>query len=70
LNESRIVAGGGDAAKIARLNNLPRIRVKVAGRHYGVQVANGVGKVDMIKEIEEFGAKFNVPGFGERESLD
>jgi len=52
LNESRIVARRDDAAEIACIagNDLPVWKEACCG--YGVEVANRVGEVNMVEEIE------------------
>lgn len=35
-----------------------------------VEVADGVGEVDAIEEVEELGTELDVPGFTKREAFD
>ena len=60
LNQPRIVAGRVDAAEIPRIDD-SAIRINAAaGCRQRVEVADRVGKVDVIEEIEELGAEFDV----------
>ncbi len=59
LNETRVVARRDDFSKIAWFANLSGVRVNAGGGN-GVQVADGIGKVDLVEKIESFGAEFDV----------
>ncbi len=70
LDNSRIVARGDDAAEIAGIEHLSRCGVDTAtGGKESVQVADGIGEIRMIQEVEEFSAKFEIARFGQRKEL-
>ncbi len=58
LNDARVVARRDDASEIAWADDLSG-RTEVCC-WYGVEVADRVGKVYLIEEIEELGAEFDV----------
>jgi len=61
LDNSRIVAGGDDASEVAAIEDSSRCGVDVAaGCNKGVHVADGVGEIRMIEQVEEVNAKFEV----------
>src|SRR5262249_34689180 len=58
LDQPRIIAGRGDAAKTAWIDDLPGVRIK-ADRQDGVEVAIGISQVDVVEQIEELSAEFD-----------
>src|SRR5438094_9624924 len=58
LNDARVVARRDDASEIAWADDLSG-RTEVCC-WYGVEVADRIGKVYLIEEIEELGAEFEV----------
>ena len=58
LNDARVIARRDDASEIAWADDLSG-RTEVCC-WYGVEVADRVGKVYLIEEIEELGAEFDV----------
>src|SRR5690242_2489462 len=59
LDNSRIAAGRDDAAEIAANEHLSRRRIDAAIRcDESIQVADGIGKIWMIEQVEELRAKF------------
>ncbi len=61
MNDARVVAGRNDAAEIDCIagNDLTGFWVEACCGD-GVEVADRVGKVNMIEQIEKLGAEFNV----------
>ena len=62
LNEPRVIARRGDAPEIARIivpNDPPGAWIDARGGH-GVEVADRIGEVNMIEEVEELGAELQV----------
>ena len=58
LNDARVIARRDNASEIAWADDLSG-RTEVCC-WYGVEVADRVGKVYLIEEIEELGAEFDV----------
>ena len=58
LNDARVIARRDDASEIAWADDLSG-RTEVCC-WYGVEVADRIGKVYLIEEIEELGAEFDV----------
>ena len=58
LNDARVIARRDDASEIAWADDLSG-RIEVCC-WYGVEVADRIGKVYLIEEIEELGAEFDV----------
>ena len=58
MNDARVVARRDDASEIAWADDLSS-RTEVCC-WYGVEVADRIGKVYLIEEIEELGAEFDV----------
>src|SRR5260370_42498779 len=70
LKNSRVVARRDDASKVTRIEDLPRCWVNAAARgDEGIQVADWIGEVRVIEQIEELSAKFEIARFGQREEL-
>src|SRR6266481_1297717 len=70
LDNPWVVAGRDDASKVTRIEDLPRCGVDTAARgNEGIQVANRIGEVRVIEQIEELSAKFEIARFGQREKL-
>src|SRR6266481_1791413 len=70
LNNPWIVARGDDAAEVASIEDLPGRGVNAAARgNESIQVADRIGEVRVIEQIEEFSAKFEIARFGQREKL-
>src|SRR5712692_5811897 len=70
LNNPWIVARGDDAAEVARIEDPPRCWVNAAARgNEGIQVADWLGDVRAIEQIEELSAKCEIAIFGERRDL-
>src|SRR5215469_15513627 len=67
LDDPRIVARGDDTTKVARA----RADDLAGGADADdcVEVADWVGQVDVVKQIEEFGAKLHFRGFAQWETL-
>lgn len=50
LNQSRVVAGGGDAAEVSGLENLPGVRIhRAAAGNDGVNVADRISEVHVVE---------------------
>ena len=65
LDNSGIVARRDDAAEIAGIENVSRRGVDTAtGRNQSIQVADGIGEIRMIEQVEKLTAKFEDPPFG------
>ncbi len=65
LDNSRIVARGDDAAEIAGIEHLSSCEVDTAtGGKESVQVADRIGEIRMIEQVEELTAKFEIARFG------
>ena len=59
LDNSRIAARRDDATKIARIQDLPCCWIDTAsGGEESIQVADGIGEIRMIEQIEKLSAKF------------
>jgi hypothetical protein len=59
LEDSRVVARGDDASKVARTNDATCRGVNAAARaNQGIQVADWVGEVWMIECVEKISSKF------------
>jgi len=66
LDNSRIVACEDDAAEIAAIEHLSRRGIYTATRgEESIQVADRIGKVRMIEQVKEVGAKFEVLRFSD-----
>src|SRR5205823_9116042 len=64
LNEPGVVARRNDSPEITWTENLASIRVELSpGGDCGVQVADRIGKVHLIEQVEEFRAKFDISRF-------
>jgi hypothetical protein len=62
LDKSRIVACGDDAAEIAGIEHLFPCEVDTATRgKESIHVADGIGEIRMIEQVEELSAKFEGP---------
>ncbi len=62
LDNSRIVACGDDAAEIASIEHLSRGGIDTAtGGKESIQVADGIGEIRMIEQVEDFSTKFEGP---------
>src|SRR5437764_14928160 len=61
LNDARVIARRDDASEIAGVDYQTGVRINAAARRRdGVEVADRVGKVHVIEEIEELGAELDV----------
>src|SRR6266436_6004817 len=70
LDNPWVVAGRDDASKVTRIEDLPRCGVDTAARgNEGIQVADRIGEVRVIEQIEELSAKFEIARFGQRKEL-
>src|SRR5216684_2047321 len=70
LNNPWIVARGDDASKVAKIEDPPRCWVNAAARgNEGIQVADGIGEVRVVEQIEELSAKFEIARFGQGKKL-
>jgi len=70
LDDSGIVACRDDASKIAGIEDLPRCWGNAAARgEEGTQVADRIGEVLVIEQVEELSAKFEIASFGQRKEL-
>src|SRR5713101_1502722 len=70
LQDPRVVACRDDASKVAGIEDLPRCGINApAGGKQSVEVADRIGEVRVIEQIEEFSAKFEIPRFGQRKEL-
>ena len=59
LDNPRIAARGDDATKIAGIQDLPCCWIDTAsGGDESIQVADGIGEIRMIEQIEKLNAKF------------
>ena len=64
LNEPGVVARRNDSPEITWTENLASIRVELSpGGDCGVQVADRIGKVHLIEQVEEFRAKSDISRF-------
>src|SRR6266852_4535914 len=70
LQDPRVVACRDDASKVAGIEYLPRCGINApAGGKQSVEVADRIGEVRVIEQIEEFSAKFEIARFGQRKEL-
>src|SRR5712691_5162862 len=70
LDSPWVVARRDDASKVTRIEDLPRCGVDTAARgNEGIQVADRIGEVRVIEQIEELSAKFEIARFGQRKEL-
>jgi len=61
LNESRVVTSRGDAAEVTGLDDLSGVRIDAApGCSNSVGVADQIGEVHVIEDIEKLGAEFDI----------
>ena len=63
LNKARIVARRDDSSEIARVAaaNASGVRVNHSARLYhSNEIADRIGEVDVVEEIENFGAEFDI----------
>src|SRR5882762_4378487 len=59
-----------DASKVAGIEDLPRCWGNAAARgEEGTQVADRIGEVLVIEQVEELSAKFEIASFGQRKEL-
>src|SRR6266436_6016835 len=57
-------------SQVTRIEDLPRCGVDTAARgNEGIQVADRIGEVRVIEQIEELSAKFEIAKFGQRKEL-
>ena len=63
LDEARVVARRGDAAKVSGIQNLTGKGIKTSGGGDCVEVADWIGEIDVVKQVEHFGAKLDVLRF-------
>ena len=63
LNQSGIVARRNHSTEIAGTGDAADSIDAASGRNHGVQIADWIGKVDMIEKIEELGVELKVAGF-------
>ncbi len=66
LNQPRVIACRVDAPEVARINNLSGGLINAMD---GVEVADRVGEVDLVEEVEELCAELDVLRFAEPESV-
>src|SRR6266849_2616501 len=70
LQDPRVVACRDDASKVAGIEYLPRCGINApAGGKQSVEVADRIGEVRVIEQIEELSAKFEIARFGQRKEL-
>src|SRR6266851_2184352 len=70
LEDARVVARGDYATEVARIEDPPGHGVNfAAGGKQSVEVADRIGKIRVIEQIEEFSAKFEIARFGQRKEL-
>lgn len=69
LEDARVVTCRGDSSEVPGIPNLTGNWIKAAGRGDSVEVGDWIGEIDVVKQIEHFGAKFDVPGFVELKAL-
>src|SRR5260370_31222390 len=70
LEDARVVARGDYATEVARIEDPPGHGVNFAARSkQSVEVADRIGKIRVIEQIEEFSAKFDIARFGQRKEL-
>ena len=70
LGEPGIGAGRYDPSEIAGLKYATRVGIDdAAGRIHSIQVADRVGEIGMVEQIEEFGAELHPPRFPQVKAL-
>ncbi len=70
LEDARVVARGDYATEVARIEDPPGHGVNfAAGGKQSVEVADRIGKIRVIEQIEEFSAKFEIARFGQRKEF-
>src|SRR5688500_6864970 len=68
LNESRVVTRRNNAAEVAWIGNLAAARInRAAGRFDSIEIADRVGEIDPVKEIEELRTQLEIPGLTDAE---
>ena|ERR1041384_1327336 len=70
LNEARVIAGGNNSSEVSWINDSTSIRIKAARRGNCVEVADGIRKIDLIEQVEEFSAQLEILRFTKRKALD
>ena len=69
LDEARVVTRRCDASKVPGTHNLASSGIKASRRGDCVEVADGIGEIDVVKQVEHFGAKLDVLRFVELKAL-
>jgi len=59
LDDSRVVAGRDDPPEISRIDDPTGPLINAAGRD-GVEVANRIGEVYVVEQVEEFSAELDL----------